>query len=121
MDLSFGIRESQGVTILDLKGRLTLGEECIYLHDSLRKLLAEKRLYLLLNLSEVTRVDSSGIGTLVEMVILTSQMGGRLKLLKIPRLLHNSLVIHRLLQAFEIFNNEDEAVAGFHSSAPASA
>ncbi len=117
MDLSFSTRENQGVIILDLKGRLTLGDECTYLHDSLRQLLAEKRLSLLLNLAEVTRVDSSGIGTLVEMVILTAQMGGRLKLLKIPRLLHNSLVIHRLLQAFEIFNTEEDAVASFHSSA----
>lgn len=117
MDLSFSTRESQGITIVDLKGRLTLGEECTCLHDSLRQLLADKRLHLLLNLAEVTRVDSSGIGTLVEMVILSAQMGGRLKLLKIPRLLHNSLVIHRLLQAFEIFTSEDEAVASFHSTA----
>ncbi len=117
MDLSINTRECGGVVVMDLKGRVTIGEECIGLRDAIRNLLSEKHSQLLLNLAEVTRVDSSGIGTLVEGAIIAAQAGGRLKLLKIPRLLHNSLVIHRLLQAFEIFTDEDEAVASFQSSA----
>lgn len=117
MDLSFSTREREGVVIGDLRGRITIGEECTSLRDTIRKLLSEKRTQILLNLANVTRVNSSGIGTLVEGAILTAQAGGRLKLLKIPRLLHNSLVIHRLLQAFEIFTGEEEAVASFQASA----
>jgi anti-anti-sigma factor len=117
VDLSFSTREREGVVIGDLRGRITIGEECTSLRDTIRKLLSEKRTQILLNLADVTRVDSSGIGTLVEGAILTAQAGGRLKLLRIPRLLHNSLVIHRLLQAFEIFTGEEEAVASFQASA----
>jgi anti-sigma B factor antagonist len=119
VDLSFSTRERQGVWILDLKGSITLGNDCTRLHQEIQALLAQKHLQILLNLGEVARVDSSGIGTLVESVILTAQAGGRLKLLKIPRLLHNSLVIHRLLEAFEIYPDEEAAVASFQAAAPA--
>jgi anti-sigma B factor antagonist len=117
VDLKFSTRERPGVTIVDFKGRITIGEESVLLRETIRKLLAEKRVFLLLNLAEVTRVDSAGIGTLVEGAILSAQAGGRLKLLKIPRLLHNSLVIHRLLQAFEVFTDEEAALKSFPPSA----
>lgn len=113
MDLSYDVRESGGTTILDLKGRLTLGEECAALRKEVAKLIEEGRKDILLNLAGVSRVDSSGIGTLVETVILAAKAGGGLKLVSIPRLLHNSLVIHRLLQAFEIYTSEEEALSSF--------
>ncbi len=114
MDLKINAREHGSITILDLAGRIVLGEEAISLREEIRNLLAANHCNILLNFKDVVRVDSSGIGTLVEAVILTAQAGGRLKLLQIPRLLHNSLVIHRLLQAFEIFANEEEALKSFH-------
>lgn len=113
MDLSVSMRESQDVVILDFKGKLVLGEECDLLREHVQKLLAGHRKKILLNLGEVIRVDSGGIGTLVEVVVLAAKATGRLKLVHVPRLLHNSLVIHRLLQAFEIYGSEEEAFSSF--------
>jgi anti-anti-sigma regulatory factor len=61
----------------------------------------------------VTRVDSTGIGMLVESVIITTKEGGQFKLANVPRLIHNILSTHRLLQAFDIYPNEKEALASF--------
>ena len=113
LTLSFQQRESDGVSVLELSGRIVLGEECDGLRELVKQLLAEKRKRLLFNLADVARVDSSGIGVLVEAVVLTAKAGGRLKLAKVPRLLHNSLVIHRLLQAFDIYETEEEALVAF--------
>jgi anti-anti-sigma factor len=113
VDLSFDRRDSQGVVILDLKGRIVLGEETGLLREQILNLLAANQKKVLVNLLDVTRVDSAGIGTLVECVILVTKESGRLKLVNVPRLLHNSLVIHRLLPAFEIYKTEEEALASF--------
>jgi anti-sigma B factor antagonist len=68
---------------------------------------------ILLNLANVTRIDSTGIGMLVESVIVTAKEGGQLKLVNVPRLIHNILSTHRLLQAFDIYSTEAEALASF--------
>lgn len=113
MDLTINRRENQGIVILDLSGRIVLGAECNALREQVKSLLEQGHKKLILNLSEANRVDSAGIGTLVESVILAAKDGGRLKLINVPRLLHSSLVVHRLLQAFEIFPNEADAIASF--------
>lgn len=113
MKLTIASREAQGVTILDLSGRLVMGEECNSLREQVAQLLAANKGAILLNLGAVTYVDSSGIGILVEAVINTAKKSGRLKLVNLPRLLHNTLVVHRLLSAFEVFEKEEEALASF--------
>jgi anti-sigma B factor antagonist len=106
-------RDAAGVVVLDLSGRVVLGEEAEAFRKEIKDLLAIRRTKILLDLEDVTRIDSTGIGALVEAVILTAQEGGRLKLLRVPRLIHNVLSTHHLLSAFEIFDNEEAALASF--------
>jgi anti-sigma B factor antagonist len=113
MQLSINTREKQGVTVLDLSGRIVAGEECESLRKTIKELLTANQKKILLNLGDVARVDSTGIGVLVESVILVAKQGGQLKLVNLPRLIHNVLSTHRLLQAFDICANEEEALASF--------
>jgi anti-sigma B factor antagonist len=113
MQLTINQREKQGVIILELNGRLVLGEECESFRTLIRELLAAKKKQILVGLADILRIDSTGIGAMVESVILTAKEGGRLKLFNLPRLIRNILTTHRLLQAFDIYETEDEAVASF--------
>lgn len=113
MNLTINRRESQDVALLDLSGKLVTGQECDALREHLKQLLAANKKKILLNLGDVTRTDSTGIGTLVEAVVLTAKEGGRLKLVNLPRLLHNTLGIYKLLPAFEVHDSEEEALASF--------
>ena len=113
MNLTIQQREEQGVVILDLNGRLNLGDETTCFRELIRKLLGEGKKAILLNMNDVTHVDSSGIGSLVEAVVLAANEGGRVKLLALQRRVHNALVVHRLVQAFQIFEHEADGVASF--------
>src|SRR3989338_6324260 len=113
MQLTISQRETQGVAVFDLSGRITLGEECNTLRETLKGLLAAGRKKILLNLKEVNRVDSSGIGILVEGVILAAKDDAALKLVNLDRVVYNVLRTHRLLAAFEVFDTETEALASF--------
>jgi anti-sigma B factor antagonist len=117
MQLTITAREKQGATVLDLSGRIIAGEECDSLRTKLQELLASNQTMILLNLAPVTRIDSTGIGMLVEAVINTARKGGHLKLISLPRLIYNVLFTHRLVQAFEIHNSEEEALASFEREA----
>ena len=86
MRLVINSREERGVMILGLSGRLVMGEEVKLLREQIRSLLAENKKMILLNMAEVAYVDSSGIGTLVEGVVLTTSEGGRLKLANLQRM-----------------------------------
>ena len=113
MQLSIKTREMSGATILELSGRIVLGQECNAFRQQIQQLLATGKKKILFNMGEVTRVDSTGIGLLVEAVILTAKEAGELKLVNLPPLVHNILVVHRLLQAFEVYPSEQEALASF--------
>ena len=117
MQLTISQREKQGVIILELNGRLVLGEECEAFRGLIRELLAARKSHILVSLADVVRIDSTGIGAMVESVILTAKQGGRLKLFHLPRLIRNILTTHRLLQAFDIYETEDEALASFATEA----
>jgi len=113
MQLEISKKERQGVTVLELSGRLVSGEECESFRKLIRDLLAAKQNSILVSLGDIVRIDSTGIGTMVESVILTAKGGGRLKLFNVPRLIRNILSTHRLLQAFDIFETENDGVASF--------
>ncbi|MGD0457520.1 MAG: STAS domain-containing protein [Terriglobia bacterium] len=113
MQLTIDHREVQGVRVLNLSGRIVAGPECDSVRSFIKEFLANHWSNILLDLANVTRIDSTGIGMLVESVIVTTKEGGQLKLVNVPRLIHNILSTHRLLQAFDIYPTEEEALASF--------
>ena len=120
MQLTIDHREVQGVRVLNLSGKIIAGPECDSVRSFIKEFLANHWSNILLDLANVTRIDSTGIGMLVESVIVTAKEGGQLKLVNVPRLIHNILSTHRLLQAFDIYATEKEAVASFTKTAPPS-
>ncbi|WP_431683095.1 STAS domain-containing protein [Kitasatospora sp. KL5] len=106
-------RQNGEVTILDITGRLTIGEGDYVLRENVRRALSDGSKNIVLNLENVTTVDSSGIGELVSSYTTTSHQGGRLKLLKPSPKLHDLLHITQLITVFEIYDDEPEAVASF--------
>jgi anti-sigma B factor antagonist len=121
MQLTIDHREVQGVRVLNLSGRIIAGPECDAVRSFIKEFLANHWSNILLDLANVTRIDSTGIGMLVESVIVTAKEGGQLKLVNVPRLIHNILSTHRLLQAFDIYPTEKEALASFTKPVPSSA
>ena len=118
MQLNINAREIQDVVILELGGRLVAGEEVDSVRHMIHDLVDHHHKRISLNLDQVARIDSTGIGMLVEAVIYTVKQGGRLNLYLVPRLVRNILSTHRLLQAFEIYPSEAEAIAGFDKTLP---
>ena len=119
MQLSVNAREIQDVVILELSGRVVAGEEVDSVRHMIHDLVDHDHKKISLNLDQVIRIDSTGIGMLVEAVVYTVKQGGRLNLYQLPRLVRNILTTHRLLPAFDVYGSEAEALAGFEkSSAP---
>jgi len=106
-------RESNGVTILDLAGRLTIGEGDIALRSSVREALDSGSTQILLNLKNVTTIDSSGVGELVSCYTQATHRGVKLKLSHLPDKVRDVLHITQLITIFEVFDNEEEATASF--------
>jgi anti-sigma B factor antagonist len=106
-------RQVDGVTILDCSGRITLGEGSVQLRDAVRDLLAKGSKQILLNLGEVTYIDSSGIGELVSAYTTVKNQGGELKLLNLTKKVHDLLQITKLYTVFDVKEDEASAVASF--------
>jgi anti-sigma B factor antagonist len=102
-----------GIMVLDLRGRITLGSETESLRRKLRETIAAGHNQIILNLGEITYVDSGGLGTLISAFTSTSSSGGKLKLLHLPRGVQQLLQVTRLITVFEIYENLPAAVASF--------
>jgi anti-sigma B factor antagonist len=113
------IRQVNAVTVVDLSGRITLGEGCTQLRELIRDLLSKGHGKLLLNLADVTYIDSSGIGELVSGFTAVSNQGGQLKLLNLTKKVHDLLQITKLLTVFDVHEDETKAVASFDKGASA--
>jgi anti-sigma B factor antagonist len=106
-------RQVDGVTIMDCSGRITLGEGSVTLRDAVRDLLAKGSKQILLNLGDVTYIDSSGIGELVSAYTTVKNQGGDLKLLNLTKKVHDLLQITKLYTVFDVKDDEASAVASF--------
>ncbi|HKY05302.1 MAG TPA: STAS domain-containing protein [Blastocatellia bacterium] len=106
------------VTVLDLSGKITIGEGSVQVREAVKRLLDNGKKQILLNLGDVSYVDSSGIGELVSSYTTTSNNGGELKLLNLTKKIQELLMITKLLTVFESFDDEQTALASFKSAAP---
>jgi len=106
-------RQVDGVTIVDLSGRITLGEGSTMLRDIVRDMIAKGNKKILLNLGDVTYIDSSGIGELVSAFTTVRNGGGELKLLNLTKKVHDLLQITKLYTVFDIKDDEANAIQSF--------
>ena len=113
-DINITERQAGDVTILDLDGKVTIGEGSVALRSAIRRVLGEGKTKLLLNLAKVGYIDSSGIGELVSSYTAVSKEGGTLKLLNLTEKLQDLLAITKLLTVFDVFENEGEALSSFN-------
>jgi len=111
--LQISIRESGDVTILDLRGRSTIDGESELLDNRLRKLIANGVRRVLLNLTDLTQVDSSGVGVIIDTYVSLKDQGGDLKLLCPRGRVREVLRVLRLLEIIPYFENETKALVSF--------
>jgi len=101
------------VTILDCSGKITLGEGTMAVRNTVRDVLKNNGKKIILNLADVNYIDSSGIGELVSTYTTVTNNGGQLKLLNLTKKIQELLAITKLLTVFQVFENEQAALASF--------
>ena len=106
-------RTVDSVTVVDLQGRLTLGEDTEQFRTQIRELIQSGTKKVLLNMGNVGYIDSSGVGELVRAYASLTNQGGQLKLLNLTKKLHDLLTVTKLLTVFEAHENEPRAIKSF--------
>ena len=113
-ELNMKERQAGDVTVLDMDGKITIGEGSVALRSAIKRLLDEGKKKVLLNLSGVGYIDSSGIGELVSSyTTIQVKGGGQLKLLNLTQKLQDLLTITKLLTVFDVYESEADALNGF--------
>lgn len=113
MSLDIESREVSHVTILDMRGRIVLGDEIEILRDAVKDLIAQDKKKIILNLAGVDYIDSSGVGELVGSFTRVRNAGGELKLLNLTQKVHDVLHVTKLYTVFDIKDDEFHAVKSF--------
>jgi anti-sigma B factor antagonist len=113
------VRQVDSVIVVDVSGRITLGEGCTQLRELIREQLGKGKKNVLLNLADVTYIDSSGIGELVSAFTAVSSQGGQLKLLSLTKKVHDLLQITKLYTVFDVHDDEAKAISTFGKAAGA--
>ena len=113
MALDIHDREREGIVILDLKGRLIVGEPVSSLREKIRELSDTNKLSVILNLEHLDYIDSTGLGGLVISYTTLKKAGGALKILNLSKRNVELLVLTKLTTVFELFNDEQDAVNSF--------
>jgi len=112
-ELNIAERQIGDITVLDMDGKITIGEGSVALRTAIRRLLEEGKKKILLNLAKVGYIDSSGIGELVSSYTAIGKESGQLKLLNLTQKLQDLLTITKLLTVFDVYESEEEALASF--------
>ena len=105
-------RERDGVIILEVEGKVTIGKGDVVLRETVHDAIGDKAVKMLINLGQVTTIDSSGVGELVSAFTTATNRGGKLKLVNLPKV-NDILQITQLITVFEVFESEDEAIKSF--------
>ena len=113
MALTIHSREVDGVTVLDLSGRITLGEGSVQIRDAIRDLISKGQKSILLNLGDVNYIDSSGLSELVSAFTTSKNQGADLKLLHLTKKVHDLLQLTKLYTVFDVKDDEASAIASF--------
>ena len=111
--MTFPAHTREGVTILEPKGKITIGRGDIELRDSVDEAMEGGSNQVLVNFKKVTRMDSSGMAELVAAYKRITEAGGQMKLLHLPSNIRDVLGITQIAQVFDIFDDEDEALASY--------
>lgn len=106
-------RHNLGVTILEPKGKITIGVGDVALREAVHEAVEAGAVKILINLEDVTTIDSSGIGELVAAYTTVTNRGGNLRLMKLPPKVQDILQITQLVTVFDVYDSEDEAIASF--------
>lgn len=113
MSLKMRTREASGIVIVDLSGQITLGEAAASLRDEVRDQANNGYKKILLNLADVTYIDSAGLGELTAAYTSVKNRGGQLKLLSLTKRVNDLMQITKLYTVFDVYDDEKSAVASF--------
>jgi anti-sigma B factor antagonist len=112
-------RVVDGVSVLDLGGKIVLGEGDVQVKERIKDLLADGQRRILLNLGEVNYIDSAGLGALISAYTTVKREGGHLKLVNATKRIRDLLAITKLITVFDSFDSEKEAIASYATAEPA--
>jgi anti-sigma B factor antagonist len=113
MSLKMRTREVNGIVIIDLSGQLTLGEASAAIRDEVRDQTSQGLRKILLNLGDISYIDSAGLGELTSAYTSVKNRGGQLKLLNLTRRVHDLMQITKLYTVFDVYDDEKMAIASF--------
>ena len=113
MALTIASREVDGVTVLDLSGRITLGEGSVQLREAVRDLISKGSKTILLNMGDVNYIDSSGLGELVSAYTTAKNQGAQVKLLNLTKKVKDVLQLTKLYTVFDVYEDEASAISSF--------
>lgn len=113
INLYINQRKVENITILDMKGRVRIGGNTAALYKSIRCLIQEGKRLILLNLAGVTYIDSSGLGELISSQVSILNKGGEIKLVYLTETLRELLTMTKLLEVFDVYESESEALVSF--------
>ncbi len=113
MTIRATVREAGAATVVDVSGRITLGDASALLRKTIRSLIEEGRMRILLNLGDVDYIDSAGIGELVSSYSAVKSRGGELKLLNLSRRVRDILQLTKLYTVFDVHSDEAAALLSF--------
>ncbi|MCI0403532.1 MAG: STAS domain-containing protein [Acidobacteria bacterium] len=115
MPLDIQTREVNGVTVVELVGKIILGEESSALREKIKDLIAGGKTRIVLNLGRISFIDSAGVGTLVSAYTSARSQGGEVKLSSLTKKFRETLQVTRLLTVFEVFDDDPAAIASFRN------